>query len=77
MGKYMQVCGSRGEKPTAGAFEPRAFAAATYASKVSLPLVGGLMALRKHHRYMTQSENVTIQKNSPNHSRPQWPVVLQ
>jgi hypothetical protein len=34
------------ERTTAGAFEPRAFAAATYASKV-FPLLGGLIALRK------------------------------
>ena len=44
--KYMEACGTR-ERPTFGAFVPRAFTVAKYAAKVSLPVVGALIALRK------------------------------
>jgi hypothetical protein len=54
------------ERTTAGAFEPRAFAAATYASKV-FPLLGGLIALRKTAS-IHEIEKITIRKeNLPNH----------
>ena len=51
--KYVEACRTM-ERPTFGASEPRAFAAAKYAANVLSPVVGALIALRKrHHQYTT------------------------
>lgn len=56
-----------GERTKAGSFEPRPFAAATYASKVLFPLLGGLIALRTTAS-IHEFKDVTIRKvNLPNH----------
>ena len=51
--KYVEACRTM-ERPTFGASEPRAFAAAKYAANVLSPVIGALIALRKrHHQYTT------------------------